>query len=385
MGVKQFLKLSLKEIRRKRVIVGLLLILIVPSFLFCILLSQIFLFRLSEEYSSRIAWPGEIMVSNITEQDVAPIEEVDGVRYVVFPGWIDLFGLEYFNRSYVVTILWYNVEDPTTLHPKFLIKGELPKSNNECSVVLDSIAAALFEEIGFGCDIGEKIIILGKEFEVKGIVGSPFVRGGEKKTLITGGNVVFIFVPLGVFKELAFIARNDLEYSQVAEPVDLAYVRVEDFSSVDEVANNIRKVVPRGAHVSTMVEEKKEYIRWVYVTNLPVILTCYIMAGVLMLWEVKHAKKQILTLKSLGWERERILKLLVTRNSILGFLSSVIGWVFIVNFIIFSLRYVNLYLLMNLFLAFPMVFVFSVSATLIFSIPSIIRVYKLNVEEALKV
>lgn len=382
---RKYFKLSLKEIGKKRVIVGLLLILLIPSFFFCMMILNLFLFKLSEEYDTRLAWPAEIMIYNITEQDVVTIERLDGVKWTVFPGWIDLFGIEYLNRSYVVTILWYNVEDPTTLHPKFLVKGELPKSNGEYSVILDSIAATLFEEIGFKCTIGEKLTILGKEFTVKGIVGDPYIRGGERRYLLSGSNVVFIFVPLGVFKELAFITRDDPEYSQVAYPMDLAYVRVEDCSLVDKVVSDIREIVPPGAHVYTVTEEKRTTIYWIYSTFLPIILACYIIAGIVMMWEVKHAKKYILTLKSLGWERMSILKIFAMRNSILGILSSIIGWLIMFNLLIFSLKYINLYILVNMFLAFPIVLVFAISATLIFSIPSIVKTYRLSVEEALKV
>ena len=398
MLVKKFLKLSLKYSKRKTSI-GITIIILVSAILMMIVVGNVFFRTSSQEYVEGRIWPADIYVSpggqNITESAFeiqAHLGEVDGVKWFVFPGTGIEFQRIYYNwgnyeRNYLITLMWCNVEDPVFPHPKFLYEGRFFASNYENSVIIDSATKKLLEYTGKFNGLGEnKTVwnILGINMSVIGVISSPALYGNENHTLYMT-DVLYIYVPLYTYKMLFNISKQLMrqpQYRDVISWIPDFYVRVKEGYSIEKVANNIKNRFPN-AGVITVEEYRESQYNRVVAPQINNSIILFGLVGVIMIWELRYRKKEIFLLEAIGWRRKDIILLFTIRSLLLGVISSIAG-LFVMLLYYKLLNFLNAYIVWFIITLTPLTMIFVILGTIIFSFPTILILYKLNIESILR-
>ncbi len=400
MLLRRFVSVAFKDLRRGFSL-GLILLLIVPSFFVMNFVSESLVMTDARQYVYDNIYPWDILIvnwypyGNSTSGNMSVLAEeirhVRGVKYVIYPesitydGWAKVNG-----KSYFLNIQGVNITDPKFPKPRYLVSGEFFESNYEFSVIVDTVGAKLFEELGIFKGVGNNktIIDLGIpeenvsiKFSLKGIIDNPIHPGHEEEQLnLTSG--IDIYIPVGAFNEIFTIYKKNEGFKYGITYFPAIKVVVNNPDEVDEVAQRIKDKYP-GVVLnvrSHVIENLKARIAF---ETLVVILLVAPIIIFLMAWDVKKRKWEISTLKVFGWGRKHVVLYNLIRVSVIGVLAGffglaipvVLGWFF------FGFMMGTLYLFL-IFLPYQLAIVTGIS--IIFSIPAVILAYNVSPEEAVR-
>jgi len=383
--VKNCLRLSARDLRRKGTI-GVLAILSLSSFFVYLALWQSPMFHaLHMEYESMQEWAVELhlarlypLKSGFLEEEIEEIENIEGVEWVVYPGGIfayDVITCE--GRNYTALIMWCNVEASTPPLFRFLIKGSFFGESNEPSVVVDSVAIASLKKAGIDIDLGTKLKMFGRNMTIIGIIGNPLLLGNEESYL-KRSSVVFFYVPLRLYAEMVPLAES-AEYAQTSWVDYTAYVKLNNRGLIDNVVEEIEEKIS-GVEIDTVIDHEQRLSQMSFMTYQIPAIVCYLIAGLVMIWDARFRRQHISTFRALGWRRIDVLRYFSIRNIVLGATSGFVGWLGSVIFVVVLLELLNLYVSTLAFFELGFGLATSIFVTFLFSIPSIAISYKTGLE-----
>ncbi|MGQ4833902.1 MAG: hypothetical protein ACP6IS_08390 [Candidatus Asgardarchaeia archaeon] len=392
MNIRKVFKALLKKLIRKRSIFIVLLLIFSTNNLTAYLFGQA-VYSYVNEYSTAREWPTEIIVyrngpgnlSNVVEK----INNIDGVKWFVYPGGgVYIFdAFNYNEMKYTLQIMWCNVSDPTFPHPKYLVEGRFFKNNYENAVIVETIGRRLFEHLGIFKEYEKSILnlsIFGFNVSLTfvGAVSSILIEGREDYYLRVS-NTIFLYVPINVYYELYNETKILCVTTRKIVPgPQLMYVKVKDGYNINEVIKEIKNLDPTVGVAS--VNDAKENLEVEYTIALVIALILFGVASLVMIWDVVTDKEYISLLKVLGWTKWNVLALYILTYLIYGVLASSLG--LLVNFLDNFLGAPPGPRLLNLLLTtfIPLHYSVGISTALIFSIPAIIKVYKVSAESLLR-
>jgi putative ABC transport system permease protein len=191
-----------------------------------------------------------------------------------------------------------------------LIAGRMPRDAMESAVVLGRTAAEVLKK-----KVGDKIQIETAELSVVGIVdGNAWVENGS------------IILALPVFQE---ITGNPDKINVI----DLRVTPSTSTQEVDRLCQEINRVVPEGrAVVAGENISQSEAYRMVQAMSWGTSLLA-VLVGVLgvmntMLMTVFERTQEICVLLALGWQRGRIIRMVLWESALLGLLGGAAGVLF---------------------------------------------------------
>ena len=367
-----------------------MIIIIFSSFLLILVVGNVFVRTTAQEYVEKMFWPTEIQVMPNNSKTLKELKEhlgeIEGVKWYVYPGsGLELQFIRYNEKNFLIMLGWCNVEDPTFPNPKFLYEGRFFTSNYENAVIINSATKKLLEYTGRFHGLGEngtKWNILGINMSIIGVISSPALYGNENHTL-SATNDLYIYVPLHTYEVLFNISKQP-QYVNVT-PIGSGdfYVRVKEGYSIKEVANRIKNRFPDTA-VFTVEGYRENKYSSVVIPSIRSSIIAFAVAGVIMVWEVKHRKDDVFLLKAIGWQRKDIIILFTLKNVLLGIISSIAGICLMLLFYKIILDFLNAYMTWFIISLTPLTMVFVITGTLTFSIPSLLVLYKASVEDILR-
>ncbi|MCD6485639.1 MAG: ABC transporter permease [Candidatus Odinarchaeota archaeon] len=385
---KRLIRMGLKYNRRKTSI-GIFVIVTFSAFLLMLVVGNVFVRTSAQEYVKKQLWPTEIYVEPNSIKTLKELQthlkDIDGVKWFIYPGdGLEFQQIYYNNKSYYIFLMWCNVEDPTFPNPKFLYEGRFFTSNYENAVIIDSATEKLLEYTGRFNGLGEsgtKWDILGINMSVIGVISNPALYGNENYTL-QGSTVFNIYVPLHTYEMLFNISKQP-QYINVTPAGNGIFVKVKEGYSIKEVASRIRNTFP---NVYVFTEESYENATYTQVV-IPAITNSVIafsIVGVIMVWEIRHIKEEIILLKAIGWKSNDIVILFLLKDLTLGLVASFSGFVCMLLLYKFVLGFFNAYIAWFIASLIPLTTLFVIVGTIIFSLPSLIAIYRSNVEKLLR-
>ncbi|MEK6860073.1 MAG: ABC transporter permease [Nanoarchaeota archaeon] len=271
--------------------------------------------------------PGSTAVKKLTEHDLKLIESVPGVK-IVIPRLIRIIKIEY-NKEVKFSYLGSLPDDKEKLDFIYqnlntkIDRGRLIGLNDKGKIVLGSNFASenVFDK---RIEIGSKITIHGKEFEVAGIL-----KPGSSALL----NGVVMMLESDMKKTL-----------NIGDEIDLIVVRVENKNNIDKVANDIKndfrkdrkeKIGEEDFSVQTPIQSLAAINTILNIINIIVVgiaSISLIIGGVgianTMYTSVLERTKEIGTMKAIGAKNSDIMKLFVIESGLFGLIGGIAGAIF---------------------------------------------------------
>jgi putative ABC transport system permease protein len=271
--------------------------------------------------------PGSTAIKKLNDHDLKLIESVSGVK-IVIPRLVRIAKMEY-NKEAKFSYLGSLPEDKE--HLNFVYKnlntesetGRLMNLNDHGGVVLGSNFASK-DEFGKIIQVGSKVLIQGKSFQVVGILkpGSSALMNG----------VVMIFE-----KDLKDILN-------IKDEIDIIVVRVENKNNIEKVATDIKnkmrkdrneKIGEEDFTVQTPVQSLAAVNTILNIINIIIVGIAFIsliIGGIgianTMYTSVLERTKEIGTMKAIGAKNSDILLLFVFESGLFGFIGGVLGALF---------------------------------------------------------
>jgi putative ABC transport system permease protein len=285
--------------------------------------------------------PGSTSVRKLTEHDIKIIESVDGVENVI-SRLIRIAKVEY-NDAIAFNYLGSMPENKNQLkiiyesfNPK-PASGRLLEENDLGKVVLGSDMARK-ELFGKKIEIGKKIIIQGKEFEVVGIL---------KPSSSFQLNFVILMMESDMKNLLNIGEESDLIVAQIKPGYDIEKVA----ETIKEKLRKDRKekIGEEDFSVQTPLQALSAINTILTVINIIVIgIACIslIVGGIgianSMYTSVLEREKEIGTMKAIGARNSDILKIFLIESGLLGMAGGIIGIIIGLGFAFVSSSIANL-------------------------------------------
>jgi len=285
--------------------------------------------------------PGSTSVRKLTEHDIKIIESVDGVENVI-SRLIRIAKVEY-NDAIAFNYLGSMPENKNQLkiiyesfNPK-PASGRLLEENDLGKVVIGSDMARK-ELFGKKIEIGKKIIIQGKEFEVVGIL---------KPSSSFQLNFVILMMESDMKNLLNIGEESDLIVAQIKPGYDIEKVA----ETIKEKLRKDRKekIGEEDFSVQTPLQALSAINTILTVINIIVIgIACIslIVGGIgianSMYTSVLERKKEIGTMKAIGARNSDILKIFLIESGLLGMAGGIIGIIIGLGFAFVSSSIANL-------------------------------------------
>ena len=383
-------KIATKSVTQKSSIVVLILLSISMYYLGGYVGSEV-VFSYTQEYWTQKNWPTEIKIYKTTDTHynfsaiVNNISNFEGVKWYVYPGGGILIrndSYKYNGEQYYLEIKWCNVEDPTFPNSKYLIEGNFFRTNSENTIILESVGKQFFKDLGLYKGLGKNktvLSVLGFNMSVIGIIASPILIGREEGYLKLT-NVIDIYVPLHTYMRIVQKIKTQ-NYENNATINGGIYVKVKEGYDVEKVAEKIRNTYP-GINVFTISEEKRILSRMFLQMTLINAGIPYVLATIVMLWDVKHNESKTALLKVLGWRRRDILKLFILKYFLMGIVGGLLGLA--LSFTSFITMPPNLYIIYQVVMFIPIQILLGASTALLFAIPAVIKAYSVNAEKVMR-
>lgn len=268
--------------------------------------------------------PGSTVIDKLTDHDVRVIERVNGVEEVV-PRLVRVVKLEY-NKAASFNYIADIPEDQTKIEIIYeamdikVEKGRLLGPNDHGKVLLGSNIAkgtAFDKEI----EVGKKIKIQGKYFEVVGILK-------KASTFIINDAVVMLN---GDMKDLL----------EIEDEIDIIIADVEDPDEIEKVAERIEKAMRKDRNLKEgeedfsvqtplqAIETVNQILGTVNWVIWGIAFISIVVGGVgvanTMYTSVIERKQEIGTMKSVGAKNSDILRIFLLESGLLGFVGGLIG------------------------------------------------------------
>lgn len=386
------LLMAIKDVRRKSSI-AVFILLIISSLYIAAVVGSLIVQTEADKYWEMQLWPTEIIVHPLGDMDYFPliaksIERVDGVKWTVYPSgiWFNNI-INYNNKSYSIRVGWCNLNDITFPNPRYLVEGRFFKSNNEYSIIIESIGEQLLKDVGQfnGVHENKTILTLGSfNFTVIGVISNPLILGREESYLKLT-NAIMAYIPiqtyLNLYDKLSNFNMTELAKQKITFDYSIN-VKVEEGYNIDAVADKIRSLFS-DVIVSTINEYRKNTYNTLIRDTLYPALIGYILSAIVMVWEIKQKTIEIALLKIMGWTRISVLELFVIHYILFGALAGLIG--LIVAFAFSAMLITpNIYLLYLFFTYLPIQLGLTVSLTVLFAIPAVIKAYNTSAESILR-
>jgi len=379
----------LKDIKRKSSI-AVLALLIISSFYIGGFISSFIIEIEAEKYWHDQSWPADIHIiwweyGNFSEI-IEGVNDIEGVKWSVYPAGINFFErIKYGDKRYTLYVTWCNVEDPIFPSPKYIVEGEFFKSNNETSVILESIGKQLLIDIGEYKGLGENGTVIDLDvmnLTIAGIISNVLIMGREEAYLKLT-NIIFVYVPLNTYLEIyETLSKNESTMGSSIDIDPTIYVKVEEGYDIEEVADRIRERYP-GVSLETRLEAKRAEQEVLLRGTLYTAIMIYALSAAVMVWDIKNRNYEIAMLKAMGWRRRHMLELFVLRYVIFGLISGLAG--LIVGFILSSLMLApTLYYAYLFILYLPYQVLLTTTFTVLFSIPATIKAYNISAESVIR-
>lgn len=188
-----------------------------------------------------------------------------------------------------------------------VVEGRLPRDGDEKSVVLGTLAAGVLRK-----KPGDKIQIENSEFEVAGIVdGQSVVENGA------------IIMSLPLFQQASgYEGRVNFINVRVSPGVDSAGMAAL-CSAIEKENPGLRAVRSREVVGTSQGFRVARAMSWS--TSLLAVTVGILGVMNTMLMSVFERKHEIGVLLALGWQRSRIMSLILCESAAMGFLGGVVG------------------------------------------------------------
>ncbi len=268
--------------------------------------------------------PGSTAVKRLTDHDLKLIESVSGIK-IVISRLVRVAKIEY-NKELKFSYLGSLPEDKQKLD--FIYEnlntepqsGRLLTLNDEGKVVLGSNFASK-DEFGKNIEVGSKITIQGREFQVAGILkpGSSAILNGV----------------------ILMLEKDMKELLNIGDEIDLIVARVENKDDIDKVANDIKnklrkdrkeKVGEEDFTVQTPVQSLSAFNTILNIINLIVVgiaSISLIIGGIgianTMYTSVLERTKEIGVMKAIGAKNSDILQIFVIESGLFGLAGGIAG------------------------------------------------------------
>lgn len=214
----------------------------------------------------------------LTQNDIDAIAKIDGVSGVMGEKFvdalvlvngkpeIDIDGSQISTRAYGINLnklqeYYYGIDDNSFINRPTLIEGTYPTKNNQCLVDASELSAPDSYKIGnfIKLEDGSRSDLSGlsvKEFEIVGIIRSPYYVSFERGNSLVGSGKIgtFIYIPDSVFANDYYSeAYVTVKGSDSLEPGSDAY-----YDCVNPVIEKIKTISAK--NVDTRVSELKNYL-----------------------------------------------------------------------------------------------------------------------------
>lgn len=211
----------------------------------------------------------------LTQNDIDAIAKIDGVSGVMGEKFvdalvlvngkpeIDIDGSQISTRAYGINLNklqehYYGIDDNNFINRPTLIEGTYPTKNNQCLVDASELSAPDSYKIGnyIKLEDGARSDLSGlsvKEFEIVGIIRSPYYISFERGNSLVGSGKIgtFIYIPDSVFTNDYYSeAYVTVKGSESLEPSSDAY-----YECVNPVIEKIKAISEK--NVDTRVSELK--------------------------------------------------------------------------------------------------------------------------------
>ncbi len=268
--------------------------------------------------------PGSTVVEKLNEDDLRIIENVNGVEYAI-PRLVRIVNIKYNKISkfkYVGDIpedseLADIVYEAGDMKAK---EGRLLKSGDSGKVVLGSNIVKK-DEFGKEIEVGKKINIQGKDFEVIGILkkGSSFQ-----------------------VNDVVVMLNEDMKnLLDIDDEIDMIVAQVEEPKEIREVAERIEKVMRKDRNLDLSeedfsvetpleaIEAVNDVLTSVNIVVVGIAMISLIVGGIgianTMYTSVLERKKEIGTMKAIGAKNSNILMIFLIESGLLGLVGGLIG------------------------------------------------------------
>ena len=268
--------------------------------------------------------PGSTAVEKLNEHDLKIIRGINGVKYAI-PTLVRIAKIEY-NKVAQFKYLSDVPEDPEIYQIVYdsngLVaeKGRLLKQGDKGKVVIGSNTATK-DQFDKEIEVGNRINIQGKEFEVVGIL---------KKT----GSFMF--------NDIVFMFNDEMkDLLNINDEIDVITVKIENPDEIEQVAQRIEKALRKDRNlkegeedftVQTPLESLSTVNSILNSVNLVIIgiaMISLVVGGVgianTMYASVLERKKEIGTMKAVGARNSDILYIFLIESGFLGLIGGVIG------------------------------------------------------------
>ncbi len=271
--------------------------------------------------------PGQEVVKPLTQKDLEDIEKANFVEYALGRN-LETVSMECKNKLIFTNAIsiqedyqkeFYEISDITIEKGKLLEKGEY----NEI-MLGNSLADS--SKNGFSRDIqvGEKVIVLGKEFRVAGIL--------EKKGSFTVDGVLFM---------------QDLDLKELAnygDNIDIISAKVKNKEDIDKAKLDIERILRRNRNVKegeedfsvstpeSSLAQMNQILNGIQIFIL-IIASVSIVIGIIgivntMTTSVLERKKEIGIMKSIGAKNSQIFSQFFIESGFLGAIGGGLGIIF---------------------------------------------------------
>ena len=214
---------------------------------------------------------------------------------------------------------------------------------------------------------------------VIGIIAPPILIGREEEYLKLT-NIINIYVPLRTYMSLVQKIKTQ-NYGRNATIEGEIYVKVKEGYSVEDVAEEIRNTYP-GISVFTNLEEKRSLSQMALQVTLVNAGIPYVLAAIVMLWDVRHNESKTALLKVLGWRRKDIVKLFILKYLLMGIISGLLGLA--LSFTSFITMPPNLYVISQVVTFIPIQSLLGASTAVLFAMPAVIKAYNVSAEKVMR-
>lgn len=290
--------------------------------------------------------PGQTVVNPLTQKDLQDIEKANFVDYALGRN-LETISLEFKDKLIFTTAVsipedyekeFYEISDLQIDQGKFLERGDYKKI-----IIGNSLADVNKNGLSRQLKVGDKVIILGKEFKISGIL--------VKKGSFTIDGVVFIY---------DIDLKNLKNYS---DTIDIISAKVKNKEDIEKAKLDIERILRRNRNVKigeedfsvstpeSSLQQINQVLNGIQIFVL-IIASVSIVVGIIgivntMTTSVLERRKEIGIMKSIGAKNSQIFYQFFIESGFLGLIGGILGVIFGIAIGYFAINIMNSFIGIN--------------------------------------